>query len=87
MPPSTSPEPAVASHGGASALIAARQSGAAMTVSGPLSTTIAPMPRSSPTTMSGLATTATGRAMTQRVIAAVAVSPAISGGVNPRRSM
>ena len=32
-PPKTSPDPAVASHGGALALIAARPSGAAMTVS------------------------------------------------------
>ena len=37
MPASTSPVPAVASQGGALALIAARPSGAAMTVSGPLS--------------------------------------------------
>ena len=41
-PASTSPDPAVASHGGALALIAARPSGAAMTVSVPLRMTIAP---------------------------------------------
>ena len=42
-PASTSPEPAVASHGGALSLMAARPSGAAITVSGPLSTTTAPL--------------------------------------------
>ena len=42
MPASTSPEPAVASQGGALSAIAARPSGAATTVSAPFSTTIAP---------------------------------------------
>ena len=42
MPASTSPEPAVASQGGAFSLMAARPSGAAITVSGPLSSTTAP---------------------------------------------
>ncbi len=42
MPASTSPEPAVASQGGALSAIAARPSGAATTVSGPLSKTTAP---------------------------------------------
>ena len=42
-PASTSPEPAVASHGGALSLMAARPSGAAMTVSGPLRMTTAPL--------------------------------------------
>ncbi len=41
-PASTSPEPAVASQGGAFAAMAARPSGAATTVSAPLSTTTAP---------------------------------------------
>ena len=41
-PESTSPEPAVANHGGALELIAARPSGAAITVSVPLRTMIAP---------------------------------------------
>ena len=41
-PASTSPAPAVASHGGALSLIAARPSGAAMTVSAPLSSTTPP---------------------------------------------
>ena len=41
-PARTSPVPAVASQGGALALIAARPSGAAITVSGPLNTTTAP---------------------------------------------
>ena len=40
QPASTSPEPAVASQGGALSAIAARPSGAATTVSGPLSSTI-----------------------------------------------
>ena len=39
IPASTSPEPAVASQGGAEALIAARPSGAAMMVSAPFSST------------------------------------------------
>ena len=42
MPASTSPEPAVASQGGALALIARRPSGAATTVSAPLRMTTAP---------------------------------------------
>ena len=42
IPASTSPEPAVASQGGAFSLIAARPSGAAITVSGPFSSTTAP---------------------------------------------
>ena len=41
-PASTSPDPAVASQGGALSAIAARPSGAATTVSGPFSSTIAP---------------------------------------------
>ena len=41
-PASTSPEPAVASQGGAFSVIAARPSGAATTVSAPLSSTTAP---------------------------------------------
>ena len=41
-PASTSPEPAVASDGGALALIAARPSGLAMTVSAPLRMIMAP---------------------------------------------
>ncbi len=41
-PASTSPLPPVASDGGALTVIAARPSGAAMTVSGPLSSTTAP---------------------------------------------
>ncbi len=40
---STSPAPAVASHGGADKLIAARPSGAAMMVSAPFSSTTAPV--------------------------------------------
>ncbi len=43
MPASTSPLPPVASSGGALALIAARPSGAAITVSAPLSSTTAPV--------------------------------------------
>src|SRR5665213_2686536 len=43
MPASTSPEPAVASSGGAFSLIAARPSGAAITVSAPFSKTTAPL--------------------------------------------
>ena len=42
MPARTSPEPAVASQGGALALIARRPSGAAITVSAPLRSTTAP---------------------------------------------
>ncbi len=42
MPASTSPEPAVASQGGAFSQIAARPSGAAITVSAPFSRTVAP---------------------------------------------
>src|SRR5262249_61136948 len=42
IPASTSPDPAVASQGGALSAIAARPSGAATTVSGPLSRTTAP---------------------------------------------
>ena len=45
MPASTSPEPAVASCGGALSLIAARPSGAAITVSLPFSSTTAPLAR------------------------------------------
>ena len=45
IPASTSPEPAVASCGGAFSLIAARPSGAAITVSAPLSSTTAPLSR------------------------------------------
>ena len=43
MPASTSPEPAVASVGGALSAIEARPSGAATTVSAPLSSTTAPL--------------------------------------------
>src|SRR5207302_6297392 len=43
MPARTSPEPAVASSGGAPSLIAARPSGAAITVSLPFSSTTAPL--------------------------------------------
>ncbi len=43
IPPSTSPAPAVASHGGAFSLMAQRPSGAAMTVSGPFRMTTAPL--------------------------------------------
>ena len=43
MPARTSPEPAVASSGGAFSLIAARPSGAAITVSAPFSRTTAPL--------------------------------------------
>ena len=45
IPASTSPEPAVASQGGALSLMAARPSGAAITVSGPFRTTTAPLSR------------------------------------------
>ena len=45
MPARTSPEPAVASHGGALALIAMRPSGAATTLSGPFRISVAPAPR------------------------------------------
>ena len=43
VPASTSPAPAVASHGGALSLMAARPSGAAMMVSAPFSSTTAPV--------------------------------------------
>ena len=45
IPPSTSPAPAVAKVGGALALMMARPSGAAMTVSAPFSTITAPLVR------------------------------------------
>ena len=58
IPASTSPDPAVASEAGAWTLMTARPSGAATTVSAPLSRTVAPLRRAADRTRSTLPATA-----------------------------